>query len=255
MLPQRTISSGVWKLAFRNHTNIPVRIKAFAGEKAAQHYRVLLADKPLWWEVETWLWVWSCFFPSAQSLPIPENLLSGYLVLYDLSNSLQVEQVRSVLSMEAAIRLFAECSKCDKDNCRVQVSGSSRKGWGFCSSSSMCAAVCRSPCGCKDAKENIYLALNHTGTAQLKHLQLKFLVLQHRLVIVGLCLGMAPVPWWYLTNTEELFGELLTGIYRKKQDATFLNFAFTRKNINRSAHRVPQSLKFIGLRLTNLRNA
>lgn len=130
----------------------PVRIKAFAGEKAAQHYRTLLADQPLWWEVETLLWVWSCFLPSAQSLPIPGNLLSGCLVLYDLSNSLHVEQVRGVLSTGAAIRLFAGRSKCD--NCRVQVSGSSRKAQGFCSSSSMCAAACRSPSGCRDAKGN-----------------------------------------------------------------------------------------------------
>lgn len=47
VLSQRTISSGVWKLAFQNHTNIPVRTKAFAGKKAAQHYRALLADEPL----------------------------------------------------------------------------------------------------------------------------------------------------------------------------------------------------------------
>lgn len=154
VLPQRTNSSWVWKLAFQNHTNIPVRIKVVAGVKAAQHYRALLADDPFLWEVETLLWVWSGFFPRAQSLAIPGNLLSGYLVLYYLSNSLQVEQARGVLSMEAAIRLFAECSKCDKDNCQVQVSDSSRKGWGFCSSSSMYAVVCRSPSGYRDAKEN-----------------------------------------------------------------------------------------------------
>lgn len=98
--------------------------------------------------------VWSCFFPGAHNLPIPGNLLPGYLVVCDLSNSLHVEQVRGVLSTEAAIGLFAECTKCDKDNCRVQVPGSSRKGWGFCSSSSTCAAVHRSPRGYRDAKEN-----------------------------------------------------------------------------------------------------
>lgn len=183
------------------------------------------------------LWLWSCFFSSAQSLPIPGNLLSGYLVLHDLSNSLNVEQVRGVLSIEAAIRLFAKCAKCDKDNCWVQVPGSIRKGRGFCSSNSMYAAVHRSPSGHGDAKEKKSDLTPGpesywNSTAQTSAVKISYSPTQACHTCITFGDNSCPIMVF-----DQHWGHRGWGTPHrhipKKQDTIFLNFAFTRKNINR----------------------
>lgn len=95
--------------------------------------------------------------------------------------------------MEAATRLFAECSKCDKDNCQAAAG----RGEASAAPALHVLLYAEAPAATgmlKRINQIQYLALNHTGRAQLKHLQLKFFILQHRLVILGLHLRMASVP-------------------------------------------------------------
>lgn len=173
-------------------------------------------------KVEEMVWVRSCFFPRAQGWPIPGNLSSSRHIHHDR----RVEQVSSVQSMVAAVRLSATYVASTVVRSKLQAAAGNHKHFLHGRKGHRLLHLPAQPLLLSSAaplatgmlnrrNQTSSLALKHTGTAQLESLQLKSLTLQHRVVTLGLPLGMAPGPCWPLTNTKELLGRLLLGMHQK----------------------------------------